>query len=305
MKKTTLLTLITFCSIGLYSCNGQNDVGFESEYAQIELYRPDSLREILALNDTEYQVDISVNYEGFQTFTIDSNRSQTSVNVSGVRRDEDNVIGVIWSEINAGFRVELSRQLQVFNATTGSTTISARHDFSGFDYDNDGKSNFAERLAETCVWSASENCTSSGRSETPTGNFILNGDASSGNEYWWTNNTFEEAGVHCVATPALTPEIPRSALGYFPKFPVKANSTHTLQFDVSAQSNTTAKVTYSLPNFFDIFEESFDVSTVPQTKSIVFTNNSNDQNNVQLAFVFGDESGNRFCFDNISLVKEP
>lgn len=299
MKKTPLLTLLTFYSIGLYSCNGQS----EPEYSQIELYRPDSMREILALNDTEFQVDISVNYGDFQTFTIDSNLSQASVNVSGVLRDEENVIGVIWSEIIGGFRIELSRQVQLFNAS-GSTTISAPHIFSEFDYDNDGRTNFAERLGESCVWSASENCTSTGRSETPTGNFILNGDASSGNDYWWTNNVLEEAGRHCVTTPALAPEIPRSALGYTPKFPVKANSTYTLQFEVSAQNNSTAKVTYSLPDFFDIFEESFDVSNDSQTKRIVFTNTSDDWKDVQLSFRFGDESGNRFCFDNIRVVKE-
>jgi len=127
---------------------------------------PSATRHIMSLDNSRMRLNIHVNVETWQTFTIQPGQSTISIDLQGVRLGESNTIKIVWVEFLNGYDVEIASQTQTFVAE-GNVVIDAAHSGDQFDYDRDGQSNYAERLAGTCVWSANESCMSDGVSDVP------------------------------------------------------------------------------------------------------------------------------------------
>lgn len=141
--KIAVLCLAIFI---LSSCGGE-----QAPVTNIELSEHQTIRQIRALDGNPLELTVSVNTGPDQNFTF-SNEGSMSLDITGVRLNEQNDIQLVWVEILNGFDVEISTQQQQFFAD-GDTNIDAPHQHTQFDYDGDGISNFDERVAGTCVWS--------------------------------------------------------------------------------------------------------------------------------------------------------
>jgi len=282
--------------VSLSSCTGESG----EKNTSMEFYKPDSIRQVLALENSELQVRIALNYGVFQDFIISGNGSTATVMVSGVLPNEENFIHIRWSEILEGYPVELSVQTQRF-IEQGGTLIDASHDHTQFDYDGDGASNLAERMAGTCVWSDTETCSSPGQ---PTGNLLLNGDFSDGTQEWWPSSLSGQNGELCFAIPR--PTVTSLQMGYSRRFRIEERSRYKISFDVRAQTNSSINVLLLLPesNGATLFEESVEVGNVYETNTIYFTNSNNGWDDVAFAFTVDTESENNYCLDNISIERD-
>lgn len=287
---------VTFFLVSLFSCTGEDS----EKSTRIEFNQPDSIRQTMSLDNSELVARISVNFESFQEFTIRPGGSTVTVTVSGVIPNEENSLVIWWSEILEGYPVELSVQSQRFMAD-GSTIIDQRHDHAQYDYDGDGMSNLDERLSGTCVWSDTESCNTPGQ---PTGNVLLNGDFSSGNDYWWPNNISTQNGELCVATPTPTSSVLQ--LGYDRRFRIEGRSRYKITFDAKSQANSTVTVLLLLPNSngATLFEETVEVNAAYGRNTVFFNNSNNAWDEVAIAFVLGDRTENNYCVDNISIVND-
>jgi len=143
--------LLTLSFFSLISCMSESN----NESTFIDLFNPASDRQILAQDDAQMRVDISINANNAQTFFFGANSPSLTANVTGVRVGESNFIKLKWFEIIHGYEVEISEQSQHFIAD-GNTQISSTHTHTQFDYDKDGMSNFDERSIGDCVWSATK-----------------------------------------------------------------------------------------------------------------------------------------------------
>jgi len=303
MKNYSSMLLLAVSCFGMMSCISESD----NESISLEFQRPNSDRQILALyDDSELRVDIRVNYASQpQTFYFGTNVSQRPVVVDGVLPGERNFIHLNWSEIIHGHYVELSEQKQHFVAD-GYTLISATHVHTQYDYDGDGTSNFDERSAGTCVWSSTESCVNQGQLDIPTDNALLNGDFSSGDNYWFSRwDEPQVSGEYCANSPVRAEFYWEAYLGYSQRIFIDANTRYTIVFDVRGQSDSEATVSMRVTDpSFTFFTESFDVTTTYQTKSISFENADDSYSDAHFGFNFGNGIDNRYCFDNIKLIRE-
>jgi len=288
----------------LISCSGDN------ASTNIELFNPDSLRFILSIDDSDLEVEIEINDSPAQRFRVNPNQPQVQLAITGVIRDQENRITITWSEVIDGTLLNLSEQQDAFVAD-GNTVIDAAHNFERFDYDNDGVSNYDERLAGTCVWVPVGTCINPGSNRAP--NETFDGD----NTLWWTTRVESQAanpGEYCVSTPASDDVILTSTgthttqLGYIPKFEVDANDSYLISFDARAQRAGGVRVEM---NIFDngvftiVYEARVELSLDYQRFSLRHDNGSRDWENVNFFLSFGENVDNQYCFDNISVVKIP
>lgn|GEM_PF-2686282 len=123
-------------------------------------------RQVLNLGSNPLRIEVVVNGGQIQNFVLGSGQQATTVALTGIRAGESNTINIKWLEILNGFDVEISEQSDSFIAS-GSVVIDAMHVFSPFDYDQDGVSNFNERMDGSCVWSDTESCLTSGLADVP------------------------------------------------------------------------------------------------------------------------------------------
>ncbi len=318
MKKyrAMLLLIIAYTMI---SCVGENS----NNSTLIELHSPTSNRQIIPFNDIQWRAQIHVNNVPPQDFFFSNTTSPVPVNITGVRRGEENGIFIRWFEILHGHTVEMSEQSQGFFAD-GTTTINESHDYTQFDYDGDGTANLVERFDGTCVWSATEVCVGQGQTDIPTDNALLNGDFSelnadfsdgfrNGIRYWVSNPPVvdETSGEYCVTAPAMATDEFEARIDYSPRTVFfDENSTYDIVFDVRAQTDSEVLVLVT-EKILDDFESLIDnalvpVSTTYETKSIRYESGQDAHNEVLIGFAFGNrtDTDNTYCFDNVKLIRE-
>jgi len=300
MNKQQNYLLLTFC-LGLISCMSES--GYES--ATIELQSPHSDRQILAVDDRKWRVDIDLNTGSIQTFYFGDVNSPTAV-VQGIRRNEPYSIKVKWSEIIHQYEVEISEQSQNFFAD-GITQITSVHEHTQFDYDNDGKSNLDERSARTCVWSPTENCQNQGVLDIPTDNVLLNGDFSNGGKYWFSTGgeQGDVSGEFCAFSPASAAFYWGSNLGYSRRLFIEANTRYRIVFDVRAERESQTYIIMSVSGLnFNLLSETRAVSTNYQTITVPYISADDSYNDVTFSFSYGNGTDNRYCFDNVRLIRD-
>jgi len=289
------LVALTFL---LLSCDGGND---KNHYSPLEIQLPETIRQIMALNDNEMVLEISVNARPDQFFRFSSGTSSFVAAVEGIAVGQPNSVSLTWIEVYNGFEIEISTQDQTFFAE-GDTLINAPHVHTQYDYDNDSMSNYDERQAGTCVWSASENCAR----DVPSDNAVLNGDFSHPNEYWWSTvaNNESSSGDYCMSTNPDMVNLENAQLGYEPQIFLDAGSDYTIIADIKAQrpSSLAIRLVAPPPVFISLHSEIVQISTDYQRVSARFSNTSNRP--AYLVFQFGDGTTNLFCFDNIRMIKE-
>ena len=169
-------------------------------------------------------------------------------------------------------------------------------------------SNFDERSIGRCVWSSTEDCLISGQIDIPTDNVLLNGDFSSGNDYWFAQTGRGETvnGEYCIDSPARAEFYWEAGIGYLPDLLIEADTRYTVEFDVRAQKDTEISLLLIIPelNFFELAFESIEASTTTERKSVTFENAEDSHNGVSFAFGLGNGEDIRYCFDNIKLIRE-
>ena len=147
---------ITAALISLLSaCSGSDS----SSNTLTEVQLPEPIRQIAAIRYTDLFADILVDETEPQTFQLSTSESVV-VHLSDIVPGMSHDIQIEWYEITDGVRLNLATQSGSFLATQGST-FSVPYVTAGFDADNDGISNFRERVNDTCPWIQ---CASDGRS---------------------------------------------------------------------------------------------------------------------------------------------
>lgn len=151
-----------FAFVGFLSgCGGSSD----NHVPMVSMTLTD--RQILSLNENRLLAEIKVNNGDTQKYFIEPDQTTIDIAVDGVRGNQNNTIAILWSEIYNEIAIELATQHQeVFGR--GNIVIDAQHNSEGFDYDGDGVSNMAERLAGSCVWYTGNLCFLDGLSDLPT-----------------------------------------------------------------------------------------------------------------------------------------
>jgi len=298
--------LLLLLSCAMISCESENS----NDSTLIELSSPEFNRQTVPSSDIEWRVLIQVNSGPGQEFFFGNTTSPASVTVDGVRRGDDNQILIKWFEILHGHTVEMSVQDHKFFAD-GTTVIDAPHDYTQFDYDDDGTANLVERFNGTCVWSAIDSCVNSGQLDIPTDNAVLNGDFSDGFSYWYTKLPVlseETSGEYCVNAPATAVDRFDARIDYLPLTVfIDANSSYNLVFDVRAQTDSELYVHLSAKTLdgFETLEQSLvPVSTAYETKSMRYESAQDAYSEVVIVFSFGNGTDNTYCFDNIKLIRE-
>ena len=162
IQQRTGCILIALACIGMMACSSSDG----TPRTNIVLAKPLAERQILAFENSTFRVEITVNNGLLQTFTVRPGDNTLTVDITGVRLNENNSINIKWTELLNGFDVEISDQSQTFFAD-GNTLVDAPHRIDQYDYDNDGSSNSEERADGTCVWSADEACLTSGLLDVP------------------------------------------------------------------------------------------------------------------------------------------
>lgn len=290
-----LLTL--FFSVSLFSCTS------DDADSQVELFLSDTIRQTLQFDETNLIVQISVNGGVDQTFEIDTSQS-TNVMVTGILPEEQNSIRIVWIEVVDGRNVEISQQTQDFIAN-GNTIIDAQHDYSLYDYDNDSITNFDERLADTCVWSLSDQCEAGDLPTNPLENLLVNGNFSNLNANWFVsgeNANFLE-GEYCLTSLSSATNAFQSQIGYSEGIQLEGGRNYVYAFDIKADQPASAvAVVNGVPNT-NIVNQHVSVSTSYERKMIQFPT-FRSWPDARLLINIGDSPSVRFCFDNISLSFE-
>lgn len=307
MKKyrTRLLLILSYAMISCVSENSSNS----NNSTAIKLSSPASSRQIMAPHDALWRALIQVNSGPAQFFDFTDSTSPESVTIDGVRRNEDNDISIKWFELLHGHTVEMAEQSQAFFAD-GTTVIDAPHLYTQFDYDGDGAANLAERSAGTCVWSAIESCVNPGQTDIPTDNALLNGDFSDGIRYWYSDlpALADTSGEYCVIAPATAIERWDARIKYLPiPLFIDSNTSYNIVFDVRARTNSKVFVQLSarvFDDFISLEDNSVDVSTTYETKTIRYVSAEDAYSEVSIDFTFGNGTENTYCFDNIKLIRE-
>lgn len=283
---------------GLFSCTS------EDANTQIEIYLPDSIRQTLQFDKTKLIVRITVNDAPAQTFEINDGLSSTNVFVSGIRMGQRNDIRIVWIEVVDGRNVELSQQRQSFIADE-RTLIDAPHSYSQYDYDNDSISNFDERLADTCVWSANEQCGDDDIPPVTAGSLLVDEDFSDGRAAWYFEgvDAYFRDGEFCVTSPSSAIQYWESYINNSMLFPVEANKNYVFSFDIKADVPSTVR--YVANNLEDgiytaVVNQVIPVSTSYERKVVPFSF-VGDWPSVEVGFALGNGQRIRYCIDNVRL----
>jgi len=258
------------------------------------------VRQIFALSGNQLTVDIFVNSGPQQSFVVEDPNATITADITGVRPGELNEIVVVWSEMLNGYQVNLSRQEQDFQADD-DTTINATHNYTAYDYDQDGVNNYDEREAGTCVWTA-EPC----ELDIPTNNsLIVNGDFNRGEENWWHLgiDPSYSGGEACMSAWLGAEEIFNAALGYRQTIPLEPGFRYTVYADVRAQTDSTVFVALETPDFATIKRQEYSVSSV--YRQVVMQYDALSDFDGRFSIQFGRPSEIRYCFDNIIMTKIP
>lgn len=156
--------LLVFLSIGLSGCDAIDSVNTDTTPTILNI--PNITRQISSIDDSEMRLVIRVNGGAIQTFTVPGGQTSMPIELRNIRLGENNSITVLWIELLNGYDVEMALQTQTFFAE-GNVTIDSEYSSQQFDYDQDGQSNFNERISGTCVWSANDLCLLDGNTDVP------------------------------------------------------------------------------------------------------------------------------------------
>jgi len=297
---------LALCTLLLLSCTSESDI----ENTNLELMRPDTDRQIQALEpDTEWRVDVRINLGAVQTFYFTNLETSPVVSVTGVRVNETNDISIAWFELLHGYEVEISYQPTQRFFAGGNTTAVADHTHTQFDYDQDGSSNYDERVAGTCVWSSGETCLDPSQIDIPTDNILINGNFSQGTDYWWSTSGRQEIinGEFCTFPPDYSGSNSTAILGFKKPLYLEANSRYTIEFYVQAQTNADISLSMVVPELERrlIYKSDIEVTTSPERIVRSFEYRNDSQNGVSFGLGTVSSPDNMFCFDDVKLSREP
>ena len=282
------------CSALLCSCGGD---GSETRIElEIDPNRSASVRQIMALDENPMIVQIRVNSGAHQEFLFSDTSTELTVQVTGIQRGDQNDIDVRWIEVLNNFNVEISTQQQSFLAE-GDVVIDAAHVHTQFDYDADGVSNFDERIAERCVWTAGD-C----ELDVP-GSLLMNGDFSRNNEYWSviTSSDFNDGEV-CVTSSRENEFSYGSYLLYTPVLTLRADMRYTVYADIRALTPAAPEIRFeNAETFTTIHKRSVQVTSETTTVTTSFISDINREG-VLFTIHLGDGTDNRYCIDNVKVV---
>jgi len=287
------LLFAALIALGLSSCAGSTDS------TEVRLYRPDNLRQTSAVDPVNMFVLVSINSGVNQRFAVDPTNSNQTVNILGIRPGEENNISVRWFETVNFSDVILSEQLQTFVAD-GNTIINAQHNYN-FDEDEDGRTNWIERVEGTCVFSDVQQCAIN------TDNLIINSDFDSLNQGWFSNlgNSPEFSnGEYCLST--TTDDIFNYQGQLIHQAPLTLEATeYLLTYDIRAESQSEVEIELYRYNedesFTVVAARPISVSTGYTTKTERFIFQQR-WDRIQLTFSFGNGQINRYCIDNVSMA---
>ena len=312
------IALLCLASSTLHSCAAE-----QASVTNIQLSEHQTLRQLRAIDGNPLKLSVAVNSGPEQFFTFD-NEGSLSLEIAGVRLNEQNQIQLVWFEMLNGFDVEISAQQQQFFAD-GNTNIDAPHQHTQFDYDGDGVSNFDERLAGTCVWFTEDDCSldapNSGSlsdgsfdndtiirfPEQPGTNVLFNADLSQGLEGWFTHvleQITASNGEICFST---VPEsrLPENAslTSFQGLFLLEEGVRYTLAADMRADTPATPTLTLHgpEPNFREAHVATGAIDTTYRTVSTSFI--AVAEQPVLVSLQFGTGTSNRYCVDNVVLVE--
>lgn len=303
MEKYRSQLLLALCAPLLLSCASESDVAS----TRLEIVGPDTDRQIQAVDaDTQWRVDVRINFGAAQTFYFSNLESAQSVSVTGVQPNEDNALSISWFEVLHGYDIEISHQPTRQFFADGNTTAVEDHD-TDFDYDGDGRSNFDERLAGTCVWSSDEVCTNPDQIDIPTDNILINGDFSDGTtSYWWSTSGQQEIINGEFCSFPFAGDRSSTILGFQNTIFLETNSRYTIEFDVRAQANADLSLSVNLPElgFRNIYSSDIEVTTSSERVVRSFEYRQDSQNGVRFGFATDSSPDNLFCFDDVKLIRE-
>jgi len=123
------------------------------EQVKLSVQIPEKLRTIAAVNYTSMVAVVTFN-SGAATDVTFSSAAPVERNFSSIILDQLNTYNIKWYETIDGVRLLLTEQNGSFmaNSTARYADLDAAHNDADFDWDNDGISNFNERLNGTCPW---------------------------------------------------------------------------------------------------------------------------------------------------------
>jgi len=130
----------------------QNQTMSEAQ-VKLSVEIPEKLRTIAAVNYTSMVAVVSFN-SGATTDVIFSSAAPIEKEFGNIVLDQLNTYNIKWYETIDGVRLLLTEQDGSFtaNSTGRFADLDASHNDTVFDWDNDGISNFNERLNGTCPW---------------------------------------------------------------------------------------------------------------------------------------------------------
>ncbi len=299
----TLVKLLLTAS--LISCSADDD------RSMIEIYQPDSIRQILQIDSSNLKVNISVNGQAAQTFYLDDGLATNTLSVTGILPGQQNAVTIVWIEVLDGSEIRLSRQQQVFTAN-GNTLIDAQHFFGLYDYDNDGISNFEERQGGFCVW-PDEVCDGEDLPDigvaqlSNSENLLANGDFTDEIDTSWFSsglNTEVVAGEYCLTSPAEAIRIENAYILQMPLVSLESGREYhySIRIKATAASNIEVTAFTVVDDTFGatVFDERYVVSTNYRTINMPYSAAAS-RSNVRVGVKLGSNSGVRFCVDSISL----
>jgi len=301
-RESSVFKIIT-ASVFLTACGGSSNPADENTSTLIlDATAFESLGTASQLSYENIVADVFLNGGYPQRFYLTEIRDGASV--SGVRTDAANTMKITWFEEIDGLLLPISEQEQRFIADDNGG-IFVPHDYSIFDYDSDGLSNFDERTTGSCVWSVSETC------EVTSFNQFINGDFTLGSNGW--SSAIGEIGVNgdfCITRTTDTSASP-VPLRYLRTFNLVENEFYRLSFDVVGSSSDTIVFSIGRRNndnggFYWVDLDGpwqVPVSTTVQRHEHTFMAiTTTDRTSQSLTFEepIGD---NRVCVDNFSLVR--
>ena len=315
---THKIAVLCIASSTLLSCGAE-----QASLTNIQISEHQTLREIRAIDGNPLKLSVAVNSGPEQFFTFDNDGS-LSLEITGVRLDEQNHIQLVWFEMLNGFDVEISAQQQQFFAD-GNTNIDAPHQHTQFDYDGDGVSNFDERLAGTCVWFTEDDCSldAPNSGSLSDGNFdidtiirfpeqaginvLFNPNFSQGLEGWFTHSLEQitaSNGEVCFTTVSESQFPENASLTSFQGlFLLEEGVRYTLAANMRADTPTTPTLALHgpEPDVREAHATTVAIDTTYRTVSASFI--AETEQAVLISLQFGDGTSNNYCVDNVVLVE--
>lgn len=290
-----------------------------SEPADFELVLP--VRQALALDNSRILAEIFINGGQLQEFFLEPNQQSDEISVSGIRENETNFIRIVWWEIYNGIQVGMATQSQEFFAS-GNVTIDSPHDTNIFDSDQDGISNYDERLANGCVYYHGSLCFQDGIVDVPTslaaaqgvepdlsfdfGNsveVVRNGDGSFGETDWESDYSLQmvdgafcstmESGPVPTQYPVLNQQTSLPSGEYFISFDVRS-SRQNATMNFSMWSRTGRAPVY---RFVEPLSQNW------ETRQLKATVTADFDGGISLNAIINPAETTTYCFDNISVLR--